>query len=42
MESDTITPYEMRYSETTPLASPVMDMNYSVCIPANGATFSPK
>jgi len=41
MESDTITPSAMRYSDQYPMAAPVMDLNYSSCLPSNGASFGP-
>jgi hypothetical protein len=41
MEGDTFTPSVMRYSDQYPAATPVMDLNYSVCIPSNGGTFTP-
>ena len=40
METDTITPSVMRYSDQYPMSAPVMDMNYSTCIPSNGGTFT--
>ena len=41
MEGETFTPSEMRFSETTPMATPVLDLNYNVCIPSNGGSFQP-
>ena len=40
METDTITPSVMRYSDQYPMSAPVMDLNYSTCIPSNGGTFT--
>lgn len=40
METDTITPSVMRYSDQYPMAAPVMDLNYSTCIPSNGGSFT--
>ncbi len=40
METDTITPSVMRYSDQYPMSAPVMDLNYSVCIPSNGGSFT--
>ena len=40
METDTITPSVMRYSDQYPMSAPVMDLNYSVCIPSNGGSFA--
>tara|TARA_R110002020_G_scaffold474331_1_gene705343 strand:- start:1631 stop:3025 length:1395 start_codon:yes stop_codon:yes gene_type:complete len=40
-EMDTMTPSVMRYSEQMPMATPVMDMNFNVCIPSNGGSFTP-
>ena len=40
-EMDTMTPSVMRYSEQMPMATPVMDLNYNVCIPSNGGSFQP-
>ena len=41
MESDTITPSAMRYSDQYPMAAPVMELNYSSCLPSNGSVYTP-
>jgi len=41
MESNTITPSAMRYSDQYPMAAPVMELNYSSCLPSNGSVYSP-
>ena len=41
MENESMTPSVLRYSDQIPQMSPQMDFNYTVCIPSNGATFSP-
>ena len=41
MEETSFTPSEMRFSETVAMATPVLDLNYNVCIPSNGGSFQP-
>ena len=41
MESDSMTPSVLRYSDQIPQMAPQMDFNYNVMIPSNGSTFSP-
>ena len=40
MESDTMTPSVLRYSDQIPQMAPQMDFNYVSMIPSNGAVFS--
>ena len=41
MEEPTFTPSAMRFSDTVPLATPILDLNYNVSIPSNGGSFQP-